>query len=63
MVFVADEYLTSEPPAFVWKARMQMLPFVSIVGRDRYAGEGWSAQQALIASQAVLLELLRVPRV
>ena len=37
MSFTAEEYFTTEPPAFVWKTRMQMFPFVSIVGRDRYA--------------------------
>ena len=36
MPFTAEEYFTTEPPAFVWKTRMQMFPFVSIIGRDRY---------------------------
>jgi hypothetical protein len=48
MAFSAEEYFTTEPPAFVWKTRMQMFPFVSIVGRDRYAGGRGSIEMRLL---------------
>lgn len=36
MPFEAEEYYTIDPPAFIWIARMQMAPGVTINGRDRY---------------------------
>lgn len=48
MPFTAEEYFTTEPPAFVWKTRMQMFPFVSIIGRDRYAGGTGSIEMRLL---------------
>ena len=39
--FEAEEYYTTDPPAFVWSARMAAAPKVGVIGRDRYAdGEG-----------------------
>jgi hypothetical protein len=41
MPFTAEEYFTTDPPGFVWKATMRMAPGLSIVGRDAYvAGQG-----------------------
>ncbi|MBM4167740.1 MAG: hypothetical protein FJ215_01075 [Ignavibacteria bacterium] len=41
MPIEADQYYTVDPPAFVWHARMQMIPLVSVVIRDKYLeGEG-----------------------
>jgi hypothetical protein len=36
MPFVAEQYYTTDPPGFIWAARFQLAPLVSIVGRDRY---------------------------
>lgn len=39
--FVATEYFGACPPAFVWDARVRMLPLVTVRVRDSYlAGEG-----------------------
>lgn len=39
--FVAEEYFTIDPPAFIWAARMTMVPGVTVIGRDRLVdGEG-----------------------
>jgi len=39
--FAAEQYFTSDPPAFLWWVRMQMVPLVSVAGRDRYVdGQG-----------------------
>ncbi len=41
MPFTAEQYYTTDPPGFVWAARFQLAPLLSIVGRDRYtAGTG-----------------------
>ncbi len=32
----AVQYFTTDPPAFIWKVDMQMMPLVSISGRDRF---------------------------
>jgi hypothetical protein len=38
--FRAEQYFTTNPPGFLWKASFRMAPLVSVVGRDRYrAGE------------------------
>jgi len=33
---VAEQYFTVQNPAFVWRVRMQMPPFIHIVGRDKF---------------------------
>ena len=39
--FAAEQYCTSDPPAFLWWVRMRMVPLVSVAGRDRYVdGQG-----------------------
>jgi len=48
MTFTAEEYFTVDPPGFVWRTRMQLFPFVSIVGRDRYAGGKGSIEMRLL---------------
>lgn len=41
MPFTAEEYYTTNPPAFIWKAQMSMVPFLTAIGRDRYeSGKG-----------------------
>jgi uncharacterized protein DUF6544 len=38
--FQAEQYFTTDPPGFLWKASFRMAPLVAIVGRDQYrAGE------------------------
>ena len=34
--FTAEEYYSTSPPAFVWKARIRMAPGVEVVGTDSY---------------------------
>lgn len=34
--FTAEEYYSTAPPAFVWKARIRMAPGVQVVGTDSY---------------------------
>jgi hypothetical protein len=34
--YQAEQYFTTTPPAFLWKASFQLAPLVSIVGRDQY---------------------------
>jgi hypothetical protein len=34
--FTAEEYYSTEPPAFVWKARIRMAPGISVIGKDSY---------------------------
>lgn len=39
--FTADQYVTSDPPGFVWDARIRMLPLTQVQVRDGYfAGTG-----------------------
>ncbi|MDR7544467.1 MAG: hypothetical protein QN120_09510 [Armatimonadota bacterium] len=57
MPFEAEQYYTTDPPGFVWVARFQMAPAVSIFGRDRYAdGVGsirmWLLYLILVASKS-----------
>ncbi len=41
MPFSAEQYFTTEPPGFLWKATFRMAPAIWIAGRDRYqSGEG-----------------------
>jgi hypothetical protein len=38
--FQAEQYFTTDPPGFLWKASFRMAPLLSIAGRDQYrAGE------------------------
>ncbi|WP_079505844.1 DUF6920 family protein [Mesobacillus jeotgali] len=38
---VAEQYITTDDPAFLWKVKMDMFPFVSVAGRDFFInGEG-----------------------
>lgn len=36
MPFTADQYFTTDPPGFIWRATFQMAPLVAVVGRDLY---------------------------
>lgn len=45
MPFTASQTFTTDPPAFVWSARMRMMPFVDVFVRDAYA-EGRGSMQA-----------------
>ncbi|MBW2618988.1 MAG: hypothetical protein JRC92_08950 [Deltaproteobacteria bacterium] len=36
MPFKAEEYYTTDPPAFLWAATVKTAPMLSIKGRDRY---------------------------
>ena len=41
MPFTAEQYFTVDPPGFIWSARFDMAPGVTIIGRDRYVdGKG-----------------------
>jgi hypothetical protein len=46
--FRAEQYFTTHPPGFLWKASFRMAPLVSVVGRDQYrAGEASMQMRAL----------------
>jgi hypothetical protein len=34
--FEAEQYFTTDPPGFFWKASFRMAPLVSVIGRDEY---------------------------
>ena len=34
--FVAEQYFTTNPPAFIWIADMHMMPMLSVTARDKY---------------------------
>jgi hypothetical protein len=34
--FEAEQYFTVDPPAFIWKARMQAAPLIDVAARDKY---------------------------
>jgi hypothetical protein len=36
MPFTAEQYYTTDPPAFIWHADVQLMPLVSFTGRDKY---------------------------
>ena len=41
MPFEAQQYFTISPPGFIWLANVEMKPFFSLVGRDKFvAGKG-----------------------
>jgi hypothetical protein len=46
--FTAEQEITPTPPAFVWDARIRMMPLVTVRVRDRYAN-GVGAMRATIA--------------
>ncbi len=38
---VAEQYISAENPAFIWKVKMNMPPFIKITGRDKFVdGKG-----------------------
>jgi hypothetical protein len=45
----AEQYVTTDKPAFIWKVKMHMFPFVDVFGRDRYV-DGKSQMLIKIAS-------------
>jgi hypothetical protein len=47
--YKAEQYFTTDPPAFLWKASFRMLPLVSVVGRDRYRNGEASLQMRLLS--------------
>lgn len=47
--FQAEQYFTTNPPAFLWKASFQMAPLVSIVGRDQYRRGEASIQMRVLS--------------
>jgi hypothetical protein len=37
----AEQYTTTEPPAFIWSVRLRMMPLLQVRGRDKYVeGQG-----------------------
>jgi hypothetical protein len=41
MSFESEQYFTVDPPAFVWKAKINVSPLITIAGKDKYEnGEG-----------------------
>jgi hypothetical protein len=49
MPFTAEQFYTTDPPGFVWTARFQMAPLLSVTGRDRYAGGEGSIDMRLLS--------------
>jgi hypothetical protein len=47
--FQAEQYFTTTPPGFLWKASFQMAPLVSVVGRDQYRGGEASLQMRVLS--------------
>ena len=47
--FQAEQYFTTNPPGFLWKASFRMAPLVSIVGRDQYR-DGEASMQMRVLS-------------
>jgi hypothetical protein len=37
MPMAAEQWFSSDPPAFIWKAKVRMVPVISLVARDKYA--------------------------
>jgi hypothetical protein len=46
--FTAEEVFTTDPPGFLWYTEMTMAPWVSVVGRDRYADGAGSIEMRLL---------------
>jgi hypothetical protein len=54
MPFTAEQYYTTDPPAFIWHADVKMMPLVSFAGQDRYAdGRGHMDIRVLSLVQVV----------
>ncbi|HET8525393.1 MAG TPA: DUF6544 family protein [Actinomycetota bacterium] len=49
MPFHAEEYYSTDPPGYVWKATFRMAPFVSVTGRDRYADGHGSIEMRVLS--------------
>jgi hypothetical protein len=47
--YEAEQYFTTDPPAFLWKASFRMLPLVSVVGRDQYRNGEARLQMRIIS--------------
>ncbi|HEX3199733.1 MAG TPA: DUF6544 family protein [Propionibacteriaceae bacterium] len=47
--YKAEQYFTTDPPAFLWKASFRMLPLVSVVGRDQYRNGEASLQMRVLS--------------
>jgi hypothetical protein len=53
MPFVAEQYFTINPPAFLWKASFRMAPLVSVSGRDQYRAGQASMKMRLLSLVSV----------
>jgi hypothetical protein len=47
--YKAQQYFTTDPPAFLWKASFRMLPLVSVAGRDQYRHGEASLQMRILS--------------
>jgi hypothetical protein len=47
--FEAEQYFTTDPPAFLWKACFRMAPLVRVVGRDRFRDGTASIQMRVLS--------------
>ena len=47
--YEAEQYFTTDPPAFLWKASFRMLPLVSVAGRDQYRNGEASLQMRILS--------------
>jgi len=45
----AEQYFTTDPPGFLWKASFRMGPMVSVVGRDQYRDGQASIQMRVLS--------------
>ncbi|HEV2127664.1 MAG TPA: DUF6544 family protein [Thermomicrobiales bacterium] len=51
--FTAEEYYSTEPPAFIWTAKVGMAPGVSVIGQDRYVDGRGSLEMRLLGAISV----------
>jgi hypothetical protein len=58
--FTADQEVRTEPPEFVWHARIAMMPLVPVRVRDRYVG-GQGSTRAAIAGLVPVVNLHGTP--
>jgi hypothetical protein len=47
--YKAEQYFTTDPPAFLWKASFRMLQLVSVVGKDQYRNGEASLQMRILS--------------
>jgi hypothetical protein len=47
--YQAEQYFTTNPPGFLWKASFQVAPLVSVIGRDQYR-DGEASMQMRVLS-------------